>query len=115
MVTERSSFKLVKNRSAVVSREIKDEIAKLVADEAQAIKTEALSRRPDPKIDVVVRETAKGYQVRAGSRKRFWAAFMEWGTRYQAAQPFMTPAAERARSRLSSKLNAIATKISNEA
>lgn len=74
--------------------------AELVAETASSIESDISARWSDLRIPVrLENKTSAGGKILAlviaGDRKRFWAAFVENGTYFQAPRPAVTPAAER--------------------
>lgn len=89
-----SEARLVWSRIPAIAK-IYDERAKELVDEtAQEIATDVRSRWAHLSLPIRVRGSGKNRQVVAGSTKRFYAGFVEFGTEFQSAQPAMTPAAE---------------------
>jgi hypothetical protein len=83
-----------------ISDKIRKLGADLVAETASAIESDIAARWSDLRIPVrIINQTNAGGKilatVSAGDRKRFWAAFVENGTYFQAPRPAVTPAAER--------------------
>lgn len=102
-------LEIVKDNTNLIGNLVKSHLQELADEEASKIQAEAKAKAPYAKIGNVRKRTMKnGYVVAAGSRKRFWAGFVEWGTKDQPAQPFMTPAAESARQRIEIKLKSLA-------
>lgn len=100
-----------KDNTAKARALIRDELEKLADEESSAIMMEAKTRAPYSKVGITKRQRSNRYEVVAGSRKRFWAGFVEWGTAQQPAQPFMTPAAEHAQQRISSRMRSLSKLI----
>lgn len=89
--------------------------AELVAETASKIESEVKSAWSDTKIPVRIIDKSgpKGPAawVAAGSRQRFYPAFLENGTQDQGARPAMTPAAEREWPRFKSAASRIEKKL----
>lgn len=76
-----------------IKRKFPEEIDRILKEGSEEISSRADSQAPG-KVPVKARKTKGGYEVAAGSSKYFFGGFVEFGTVFQVARPFMTPAAE---------------------
>jgi|SRR5215207_11446159 len=76
-----------------VQRKFPEAIDAALREGAQEIKQKGDSRKPSQIPSFITKEKT-GYIVGWGSRKFFFAPFVEFGTVFQRARPFVTPAAE---------------------
>lgn len=103
-----------KNRLDSLGPEMQAKVSKAIEDTAQDILAEAKGRVPGvrlPKTFGVRRPKALKRVVFVGSRRSFHAGFLEYGSTTQAAQPFMTPAAEWQRLPFQRKVQAIVDEL----
>jgi hypothetical protein len=97
----KSSVAIKGNHFPEFARHSKKFGAELVADTANEIEAAVKAKWASTKLPISMRTPSAGgkilAEVVAGSRKRFYAGFLEFGTVGQAPNPAMTGAAENAR------------------
>jgi len=76
-----------------VKRKFPGYIEKVLSEAADDIANRADARGP-AKIPARVKESSKGWLVEWGTKKYFYGPFIEFGTIFMPARPFVTPAVE---------------------
>ena len=72
---------------------------RLVGETAAAIEAQVKARWSQTHLPIRVKGKPTKKYVLAGSRRRFYALFLEYGTVFQRPRPAMVPSAERAKVR----------------
>jgi HK97 gp10 family phage protein len=103
--------RVVSNRFPALSRKLRRDLSDAIEDLAQDIARDAKAGCPSKRVSgtiTVRRRSDLGRSVIAGDKGRaFHAGFLEYGTIDQGPRPFMTPAAEAGRVRVSTRLSGL--------
>lgn len=101
------------NRLAQASERLQDEVRDIVEETSAQIEQTIRSSVADTKLPVRRDVVQGGFraQVRIGSTRRFYPAFLEYGTRQRPARPFATPAAEAERPEYMARMRRILRRL----
>lgn len=101
------------NRLAQAKEKLQEDARDAVEETSAAIEQTIRSAIADTKLPVRRDVVQSGFraQIRVGNTRRFYPAFLEYGTRQRPARPFATPAAEAERPEFVARMRRIIRRL----